>query len=133
MKSGDPNIAIRWWRQLQPYWPDGTVNHTADRGALARLRRDDLFAAMTEPATLALFRDLGRGHDLPEVALCAAVLASVRKDRHEHPMRTLGPPSLNQPDDGIMKPLRFRGRSRPTRSTSGSPHCAQRYASLARN
>jgi CRISPR system Cascade subunit CasB len=102
--------AARWWRSLQPYRSDGTRNPSADRAALARLRHADLFAAMQDPETFALFRDL-RCHspgELPAVALCAAVLASVREDRAQHPARTLGPPSMNAVEQAVMKRLRFR-------------------------
>ncbi|HEY3911727.1 MAG TPA: type I-E CRISPR-associated protein Cas6/Cse3/CasE [Stellaceae bacterium] len=89
-------IAARWWRGLQPQI-DGQPNPRADRAALARLRRADLLAAMQEPATFVLFRQLGRHRPehLPEVALCAVVLAGVRGVRPEHPARTLGPPSID--------------------------------------
>jgi len=107
--------AARWWRRLQPNTATGERNPTADRAALARLRRADLFSAMDDPATFELFRELGRRRpeDLPDVALCAAVLAGVRdelpppRDR-EHPARTLGPPSLEAVENAVMKPLRFR-------------------------
>jgi CRISPR system Cascade subunit CasB len=103
-------IATLWWRGLQPYHANGERNPAADRGALARLRTADLRTAMCEPATFALFRALGRRHsdDLPDVALCAAVLATVRDNREEHPMRTLGAPSIEAADKARMKPLRFR-------------------------
>ncbi|MGH7046611.1 MAG: type I-E CRISPR-associated protein Cse2/CasB [Stellaceae bacterium] len=104
-------IAARWWRGLQPH-TDGQPNPRADRAALARLRRADLLAAMQEPATFVLFHQLGRRcpEHLPEVALCAAVLAGVRDDRTEHPARTLGPPSIDADAaaQAVMKPLRFR-------------------------
>lgn len=101
--------AAQWRRRLQPM-RDGTPNPTADRAALARLRRADLLDAMQEPATFALFRDLGAHHpdDLPLVAVCAGVLASVRDEQPEHPARTLGPPSLDLVEQALMKPLRSR-------------------------
>jgi CRISPR system Cascade subunit CasB len=113
MKSAaeEARTAIQWWRDLQPYFSDGSRNPRADRAALARLRRADLLDAMQDPATFALFRSLGRQHpnDLPGIALCAAVLAGVREDRPaEHPARTLGPPSLDTVEQAAMKPLRFR-------------------------
>ena len=107
--------AARWWRGLQPYTETGQRNPTADRAALARLRRADLLSAMTDPATFGLFRDLGRHRpeDLPDVALCAAILAGVRDElppprQREHPARTLGPPSSEAVDQAVLKPLRFR-------------------------
>lgn len=107
-QSGD---AAQWWHRLQPNRPDGTRNLGADRAALARLRRADLWAAMSDPATITLFEALGRRkpEQLPEVALCAAVLAGVREDRPgEHPARTLGPPGFDSVEQAVMKPLRFR-------------------------
>jgi CRISPR system Cascade subunit CasB len=104
-------IAERWWRRMQPGAEDGARNRGADRAALARLRRADLRAAMSDPATFTLFHDLRRRRpeDLPEVALCAAVLAGVREDRPgEHPARTLGPPGFDNVEQAAMKPLRFR-------------------------
>jgi len=105
------NAAVDWWHALQPYLPNGQRNPRSDRASLAALRRADLLAAMSEPATFALFRALGRTKpaDLPRVALCAAVLAGVRDNLpREHPARTLGPPSTEAPEQAIMKPQRFR-------------------------
>lgn len=101
--------ATSWWRRLQPL-RNGAPNPTSDRAALARLRRADLLDVMQEPATFTLFRDLGAHHpdDLPLVAVCAGVLASVRDERPEHPARTLGPPSPEAVERALMKPLRFR-------------------------
>lgn len=86
------------------------LNRGANRAVLARLRRADLFDAMQDPATFALYRDLDARDpdDLPAIALCAAVLAGVRDERPEHPARTLGPPSLDAIEQALMKPLRFR-------------------------
>jgi CRISPR system Cascade subunit CasB len=102
--------AVRWWRGLQSYFSNGERNPQADRAALAHLRRADLFQAMQEPQTFVLFAALGkrRPDELPDVALCAAVLANVRGDRPEHPARTLGPPSASLSEQALMKPLRFR-------------------------
>jgi CRISPR system Cascade subunit CasB len=113
MKSAaeEASIAVQWWRGLQPNFSNGERNPNADRAALARLRRADLLAAMQDPATFTLFRALGRQRptELPEVALCAAVLAGVREDRPgERPARTLGPPSIETVEQAAMKPLRFR-------------------------
>jgi CRISPR system Cascade subunit CasB len=112
--SEQTNAALQWWRGLQPY-RDGDRNPAADRAALARLRRADLLAAMSDPATFDLFRSLGltRPDDLPDVALCAAVLAGVREELppprdREHPARALGPPSSGAVEQAVMKPLRFR-------------------------
>lgn len=109
--------ATHWWRDLQPNTATGERNRGGERAALARLRRADLLAAMSDPVTFDLFRKLGCSRReywyLPTVALCAAILAGVRdelpppRDR-EHPARTLGPPSLETVDQALMKPLRFR-------------------------
>jgi CRISPR system Cascade subunit CasB len=116
MKSAteEARTAVQWWRDLQPYYlSDGSRNPRADRAALARLRRADLMGAMQDPATFALFRALGRKRpeELPNVALCAAILAGVQPDdqrAREHPARTLGPPSIDALEGAAMKPLRFR-------------------------
>ena len=103
--------AIRWWRGLQPYFSNGQRNPSGDRAALARLRRADLLQAMQDPQTFTLFAELEkrRPEELPNVALCAAVLATVREDRRpEHPARTLGPPSSSVVEQAAMKLLRFR-------------------------
>src|SRR5262249_39148626 len=109
--SEEARVAAQWWHGLQPYFSNGERNPNADRAALARLRRADLLAAMQDPVTFALFRALGRQRatELPQVALCAAVLAGVRDDRSgERPARTLGPPSIDALEHAAMKPLRFR-------------------------
>jgi CRISPR system Cascade subunit CasB len=109
--------AAHWWRALQPNTAIGERNRVGDRAALARLRRADLAAAMSDPATFDLFRMLGCSRReywyLPAVALCAAVLAGVRnelpppRDR-EHPARTLGPPPMGAVEEAVMKRMRFR-------------------------
>jgi CRISPR system Cascade subunit CasB len=113
MKSADDDSrkAARWWHGMQPHLMGDRPNPNADRAALARLRRADVVGAMQDPATFALFRALRRTRpdDLPNVALCAAVLAAVREDRpDEHPGRTFGPPSMDTIERALMKPLRFR-------------------------
>jgi CRISPR system Cascade subunit CasB len=111
-KSSDPAaLAANWWRGLQPYRHDGQPNPTADRAALARLRRADLNAAMVDPATLALFRalDLRTPADLPRVALTAAVLATVREDDPAtHPARRLGIDPADPNRRPLLSPLRFQ-------------------------
>lgn len=109
--KSDADIAADWWQDLQPYFQDGRRNPAGDRAALARLRRADLRVAMEDPATLALFRALGRTRpdDLPEVALCAAVLARVREnDRTARAARQLGAPPGDPDARGAVSPLRFR-------------------------
>jgi len=109
--KNEADIAADWWRNLQPYFQDGRSNPKVDRAALARLRRADLVAAMEDPTTLALFRALGRTSpdDLPEVAVCAAVLAAVREDdRSAHTARQLGAPPGEPGARAVVSPLRFR-------------------------
>jgi len=100
------SVAVNWWRGLQPNTATAERNRTGDRAALARLRRADLLAAMSDPATFDLFREFGCSRReywyLPAVALCAAVLAGVREDRPDHPAHTLAV------EPAMMKPLRFR-------------------------
>lgn len=103
------NIAADWWRNLQPYRHDGTPNPTADRGALARLRRSDLNEAMTDPATFDLFHRLGWGNptQITPVALCAAVLAAVRTDNRDASVaRQLG--AQVGSEKPLLSVLRFR-------------------------
>jgi CRISPR system Cascade subunit CasB len=104
-------VAAHWWRGLQPYKADGTPNPVADRAALARLRRSDLIAAMEDPATFDLFRQLEYRDPrrLVDVALCAGVLAVVREDNNRaHAARQLGVPSDNPNARPVMSDLRFR-------------------------
>lgn len=101
----DAATALAWWNAMQPSAPDG-----GDRAAAARLRRcATVTEAMQEPATLELFRRLGRNRpeDLPAVALLAAVLAHVRQHVGGAPFaRAVGP----QPPDeaAAISALRFR-------------------------
>ena len=102
-----------WWRDLQP-----TETQKGDRAALARLRRSaSPRDAMVEPATLALFRRLGLNspRKLPKAAVIAMTLAHVREDeapgeekKRRHPIRRVGRPTMENEDDAIMKPIRFR-------------------------
>jgi CRISPR system Cascade subunit CasB len=100
--------AVAWWRAITPNPP----HHDGDRGARAGLRRCATVAeAMTEPATLVLFRRCGAEdpRDLVAVALAAAVLAHVREDRAEMTVaRLVGPESPDRPETALLKPLRFR-------------------------
>jgi hypothetical protein len=81
----NPQPAVAWWQQLQPLWPDGTSNHTCDAGALARLRRGELRDVAMQPETVDLYQQLGckRPGQLTDVALCAGVLAHVRRNISE--------------------------------------------------
>jgi CRISPR system Cascade subunit CasB len=100
--------ALAWWRAITPDPP----HHDGDRGARARLRRCATVAeAMTEPATLTLFRRCGAEdpRDLVAVALAATVLAHVRADRGDMSVaRLVGPESPDKPETALLKPLRFR-------------------------
>ncbi len=101
-------VAMKWWHRMQPYDSDGTPNPLADRGALARLRRSDLRAAMIEPAVFDLHRQLGHRDPrrLVEAALCACVLATVREHRDGLAFaRQLGASRGGHP---LMSTLRFR-------------------------
>lgn len=99
--------AAAWWRRLQP--GGRREGARGDRAALARLRRATLPEAMTDPATIELFRLLGerRAEALPEVALCAAVLAHVREDLpNRSPGAMLG--AKSGADRPLMSPIRFQ-------------------------
>lgn len=101
------SAAYGWWRDLTPR--DG---HAGDRAASARLRRAATVAeAMTEVATITLFRRLGASAaaDLPRVALTAAVLAHVRQEPEAKTVaRLLGPEKIDDPATAMLSPLRFK-------------------------
>ncbi len=103
------DAAAAWWHALQP---DPGTQRPGDRATLAKLRRCATVAeAMTEPATIALFRRIGatRPNDLPCIATLAAVLAHVREDVPEGRVaRRLGPDYPDAPETARMSPLRFR-------------------------
>ncbi|PZW44786.1 CRISPR system Cascade subunit CasB [Humitalea rosea] len=108
-----PQGVIGWWRGLVPDQSRPNPSERAgDRAALARLRRcASLAEAMQEPATIALFRQCGATDekDLVAIALAAAVLAHVRRDRPgERLARQIGPDSPDKPETATLKPLRFR-------------------------
>jgi CRISPR type I-E-associated protein CasB/Cse2 len=99
--------AARWWRVLQPKDEQGN-GRTGDRGALARLRRaSTMMQAASEPATLALCRELRAGEaNLDRVALLAAVLAQVQEERFDLTVaRQIG---VQRDGTAIMSDLRFR-------------------------
>lgn len=102
--------AATWWWERQPYH-GSTSNPRADRAGLSRLRRATVIGAMCEPATFDLLRVVaGTQRELPEVALCAAVLAAIRSDAKSgmHPARALGPRPGEKESSAVMSPLRFR-------------------------
>jgi CRISPR system Cascade subunit CasB len=112
--SGLEEQAVRardWWRGLQPLNLEGR-RLPGDRAALARLRRcASPLEAASEPATIALYRKLGLEYperDLPRVAALAGVLAHVRASTRDPLARQLGPPPGGQPEDALLKPLRFK-------------------------
>lgn len=99
--------AARWWRALQPRDELGQ-GRSGDRGALARLRRaSTMMQAASEPATLALCRQLHAGEaHLDRVALLAAVLAQVQGERFDLTVaRQIG---VQRDGTAIMSDLRFR-------------------------
>lgn len=102
-------ITLGWWRALQP---DPANAKPGDRGALARLRRADLVAAMSQPETIQLFRALGQTQprQLPRIGLVAGILAHVRADAtgRGSVARLLGPEDPMKPETALMSPLRFR-------------------------
>ena len=90
-------IVRHWWQSLQPLRADGTSNPSADRGALARLRRAATpLDILDEEAVFDLHRRLrfGRGKSdrtLVTVAITASVLARVREhDPQRKPARAAG-------------------------------------------
>jgi CRISPR system Cascade subunit CasB len=100
-----------WWRALQPLDLEGR-RVSGDRAALARLRRcASPLEAASEPAAIALYRKLGLDHperDLPRVAVLAGVLAHVRASTRGSLARQLGSPPGGEPQDALLKPLRFK-------------------------
>jgi CRISPR system Cascade subunit CasB len=109
-----PNIrelgirAKAWWNALQPGTP------TADRAALARLRRATTADAMAHEATIELFHHLGYDNrnykKLPRVATLACILAHVRE--HNPGLKfanAIGRSSLDDADSAALKPIRFQG------------------------
>jgi len=100
--------AAIWWRRMTP---DPARDHRGDRAALAGLRRcPSVAAAMRQPAAIQLFRlcQAEDAHDLPAIALAAAVLAHVREEAPGRVARMLGPESPDRPETALLKPLRFR-------------------------
>lgn len=101
--------AASWWYGLQP---DPDTGRPGDRATLAKLRRCATVAeAMTEPATITLFRRMGATGptQLPRIATLAAVLAHLREDLPEGRVaRHLGPDYPEAPETARMSPLRFR-------------------------
>lgn len=97
--------AFGWWDEMRPREGGG------DRGALARLRRCTTVAElMLLPETMALHRRLRAARrDLPEVALVAGVLATVREHQPMQSVaRQVGPADPEKPETALLKPLRFR-------------------------
>ena len=111
-KKRQEDIAVDWWRDLQPApgHPDPR-RHTGDRATLARLRRcDQLAQAGSEASVIALARSLGitRGEDprLGNALLTAIVLAHVRHDNRSRSLgRSLGSPGGDQ--RALLSPLRL--------------------------
>lgn len=104
-------LARDWWASLQPVDTD-KVKLPGNRAALARLRRcSSPLEAAAEPETAALFRKLGAHQkDIGRIAVLASVLAHVRDEPKKSPpiARAIGPPPGGQPEDAVVKPVRFR-------------------------
>ena len=92
--------------------PNPANGSSGDRAALAHLRRcSSVAAAMSEPATITLFRACAadQPEDLERIALTAAVLAHVRDDKPAQKLaRSVGPQDLSDPASALLKPLRFQ-------------------------
>lgn len=103
--------AWSWWSLLQPNDANG---HRGDRATLARLRRaSSIMEAMSEPATVELYRRLGfkdQARDLPRAALIAAVLAHVRPSEERKPpiAEAIGAPRRGDDSQPLLTPLRFK-------------------------
>ena len=99
--------ARRWWRELIP---DAVTGQRGDRAVLARLRRAATpLAAAEEAATIDLARRLGGGlRTLDDVAVCAAVLAHVRRDDGGPVARRVGPDPRDLNRRPLVSALRFR-------------------------
>lgn len=101
--------AWAWWGGLTP---DPIRGHPGNRGAIARLRRCSTVAdAMHQPETIDLFRRCRATHqkDLLDIALVAAVLSHVDKDKNGITVaRQVGADGPDAPATAVFKPLRFK-------------------------
>lgn len=108
------SAARSWWRDHRP---EGRGERRGDPAAFARLRRAARTVdALAEPATVALWRMLPehwrergeREEKLARTAALSHVLAFVREDDTQHPMRRLGPQPGGTPETAKLKPVRLR-------------------------
>lgn len=107
-KPGPADKALYWWRDLQDT-RDGKVNPLADRAARARLRRATRSNAMSDEATLALYRRIWGSSYVPDnmdrAIRIALVLSHVRK---EDDRRRFGEALGDGGENAVLKPLRFK-------------------------
>ena len=106
----DPAAAARhWWRALNGLG-EGKTQSGKDRAALARLRRASSREAMTEEATLRLFRALRYKNParLPRVATLAAALSTIRQDRPGRFGREIGRATIDDEASAALKLGRFK-------------------------
>lgn len=106
----DPAFAtFLWWRSMNGEG-DGKPQSGQDRAALARLRRASPQEAMTEEATLHLFRALRYKNPerLPRVATLAAVLSTIRQDRQGRFGRQIGRALIDDEQSAALKLGRFK-------------------------
>jgi CRISPR type I-E-associated protein CasB/Cse2 len=100
--------SLSWWRSLQR---SPNNKHKGDPGALTRLRRGGIDAAVFEPATVDLYQRIGpllRGgklHAFETAALVAAVLAHVREHDAQSVARAAGATAETK---ARLSPLRLR-------------------------
>ncbi|GLI93427.1 type I-E CRISPR-associated protein Cse2/CasB [Methylocystis echinoides] len=102
--------AYLWWRDITGA-EGGKTRGGRDRAALARLRRAAPQEAMTEEATLRLFRALRYRNParLPRVATLATVLATIRKNNSKQKFaRQIGRRNFSAEESAALKPARFR-------------------------
>lgn len=113
MYQDQSNIALSWWRALQPREFGGRML-SGDRAALARLKRASSVAdVMAEPATADLFLRLGFNHhdaerEWPRAAVIAAVLAHVRKLGHKKIAHDIGALRCGDGSMALITPLRLK-------------------------
>lgn len=99
-----PEIAYRWWRNLNPVGAQQSGSH---RAALARMRRAATpLEVMQEPEALRLIARLPRNPD--RAAALAGVLAFVRETDERRVARAVGRASLDDDGSVLLAEGRFR-------------------------
>ena len=99
-----PEIAYRWWRNLNPV---GAQQFGSHRAALARMRRAATpLEVMQEPEALRLIARLPRNPD--RTAALAGVLAFVRETDERRVARAVGRASLDDEQSALLAEGRFR-------------------------